>query len=164
MIRDLYASNHRHRREQALLESEGRCSNPQCRKLLGVLKLSRSYNLCFEQAHLHHPDGDPENPDARVEILCDACHMRAHRQRDKEQTKAAPRKTGYEIVRIPFLLERLAGMGLRYWDTDSGRVAWQIGELAGEAEDSLDVVLTAFHWLEAEVRSLTDKLGVQSPL
>ena len=161
MIHDLYAANHRQRREQALLEANCQCQR--CPTRFGVLKVSRAFNLKFETPHLHHPNGDPENPDAEVIILCDACHMRAHRQRGKENEKAAPRKAGYEVIRGAVLLERLAGMGLRTWSTENGRMAWQLGDLTGEAADSLDVVLTAFHWLEAEVRSLADKLEQVKP-
>jgi hypothetical protein len=158
MIRGLYAPNHRRRREQALLDSEGRCSNPACRKWLGRMKLSRNYNLCFDLGHLHHPNGDPENPDAVVQILCDSCHMRAHRQKEKSGEKAAPHKKGYEVVRTAYLLERLAGAGLRTQTTEGGRLAWQLGSLEGEAEDALDVVLTAFHWMSTEIASLTTEL------
>lgn len=163
MIRDLYASNHLQRREQALLESGGRCSNPACRKWLGRMKLSRAHNLCFDMGHLHHPDGNPEDPNARVEILCDSCHMKAHRQRAKENGKAAPRKVGYEVVRLPVLMERLAGVGLRTWKTETGRVAWRIGDLEAEAEDALDALLMAVHWMEGEIRYLADKVEQAAP-
>lgn len=155
MKRGLYAKNHRQRREEALMISEGRCSH--CEKsLMGTMKISRAYNLVFEQAHLHHPDGNPEDPDARVEILCDSCHMKAHRP--KEKGKAAPRKSGYEIVRLPVLQERLASVGLRTWRTETGRMAWQIGDLEAEAEDFMDALMMAVHWMEAEMRTLTDRL------
>lgn len=158
MIRDLYASNHLKRREQALLESGGRCSNPACGKWLGRMKLSRAHNLCFDMGHLHHPDGNPEDPNARVVILCDSCHMKAHRQREKEKGKAAPRKIGYEVVRLPVLMERLTCVGLRTWKTETGRVGWQIGNLEAEAEDFMGALVMAVHWMEAEMHTLTDRL------
>jgi hypothetical protein len=161
MIRDLYAANHQERREQAIQETDNHCSS--CKTLLGQVKVSRRHRLWFDYGQLHHPNGDPENPDALVEILCASCHMRAHRLPEKNKGKAARRKTGYEVIRIPVLLERLSSLGLRYWDTETGRVAWQVGDLSGEAADSLDVVLTAFHWLTAEVAYLTDKLEQVQP-
>jgi len=155
MKRGLYASNHRQRREEALMNTEGRCS--QCKKnLMGTMKISRAYNLVFEQAHLHHPDGNPEDPNARVEILCDSCHMRAHRS--KEKGKAAPRKTGYEIVRLPVLQERLASVGLQIWKTEEGRMAWQLGPLEAEADDFMDALVMAVHWMASEIHDLDSRL------
>jgi hypothetical protein len=156
MIRGLYADNHLQRREQAIQDTDNHCST--CKILLGQVKVSRRRRLWFDYGQLHHPDGDPENPNARVEILCASCHMKAHRRPEKEKAKATPRKTGYEVVRLPALMERLASVGLRTWKTETGRVAWQIGNLEAEAEDSLDALLMAVHWMEAEMRYLADKL------
>ena len=156
MIDELYAPNHRARRDQALLETGGCCSR--CKRLFGPMKLSRSRNLCFEQPHLHHPDGDPENPQARVEVLCDSCHMRAHRQVEQRSGKAAPRKQGYEVMRIPVFLAQLRGAGLKTWVMETGQVGWQIGALSGQAETDVEAIVQSIHWMAGEIRDLEAKL------
>jgi hypothetical protein len=141
MILDLYAPNHRERRRQALAATDDHCS--QCGALLGQVKLSRRKRLWHDVGQLHHPDGNPEDPRARVEILCASCHMRAHRSVDAQTGKVAPRKRGYEIIRLPFLFEQLASVGLDIRSDDTGQVRWQIDDLSGGAEHPVAALLMA---------------------
>jgi hypothetical protein len=156
MMHDFNAANHRQRREQALLDTKNCCSR--CHKAFFVVRLSRAYNLKIEQAHLHHPDNNPEDPEARVEVLCDSCHMAAHRQPDPGQSKAPPRKKGYEVVPLPLLRKHVRCAGLVLADTEDGTTTWCIGDLSGEAEDTVEAIELAIHWMDGEIRTLREKL------
>lgn len=160
----LYASNYQQRREETFTRSGGQCENTlangeRCPVKLGDWRITHSYQLQFEQLIIHHVNGDPENPDAVMIAICWACHMRLHRKPGPGRTKANARKQGYEVIRIPYLMEMLARVGLSTWTTANGRVGWQIGALASEANDPLDALMMALHWLSAEVRDLQEALA-----
>jgi hypothetical protein len=162
MIHDLYADNYQQRRAGAFLRSEGRCENlvngQRCPNRLGTFKISRAHNIYIEQLFLHHPNGDPENPDADVLAVCASCHMRLHRQPGPSD-KPSPRKQGYRVVRLDVLLSRLQGIGFVVTPNDVGRVTWRIGSLSAEAADPLDALTMAMHWLCAEVTDLQAELA-----
>jgi len=81
--------------------------------------------------------------------ICWACHMRLHRNPGPGRKKAAARKRGYEVIRIPHLMVMLARVGLYTWVTENRRVGWQMGTLAGEANDHIDALLMTLHWLSS---------------
>jgi hypothetical protein len=160
----LYAENYQERREQIFLRAGGRCENlldngERCPVRLGDWRITHSKQLQFEQLIIHHPNGDPENPDAEMVAICWACHMRLHRKPGPGRTKASARKRGYEVIRIPHLMVMLARVGLSTWSTENGRVAWQIGMLTSEANDHIDALTMALHWLSAEGRDLQEALA-----
>jgi hypothetical protein len=164
MQAELYADNYQERREQTFLRACGRCENildngERCPVKLGDWRITHSKQLQFEQLLIHHVNGDPENPDAEMIAICWSCHMRLHRKPGPGRKKASARKRGYEIIRIPYLFALLARSGLATWSTADGRVGWQIGMLTGEANDSIDALLMALHWLSAEVRDLQEALA-----
>jgi len=159
----LYASNYQQRREETFLRSGGRCENilangKRCPVKVGDWRITHSKQLQFEQLIIHHPHGDPENPDAEMLAICWACHMRLHRKPGPGRTKANARKQGYDVIRIPYLMEMLVRAGFSTWTTANGRVGWQMGALASEANDPIDALLMALHWLDAEVRDLQETL------
>ena len=155
----LYASNYQQRREETFTRSGGQCENTlatgeRCSVKWGDWRITRSHQLQFEQLLIHHPHGDPENPDAEMVAICWSCHMRLHRKPGPGRTKASARKQGYEVIRVAHLMEVLARVGLSTWTTANGRVGWQMGALASEANDPIDALTMALHWLSAEVRDL----------
>src|SRR5258708_29392442 len=104
MRQELYAANLRTRREAALLRSEGQCEHlltdehgnaVRCPNRIGVFKISHAHNPCFEQLHLHHPNGDPENPNAEVLLYCSSCHMKMNRN-PGTTGQEPPRKQDYQ--------------------------------------------------------------------
>src|SRR6266567_4770925 len=104
----LYAANYAQRRIETLNRSGGRCENilaneKRCPVRLGDWRITHSYQLQFEQLLIHHPNGDPENPDAEMIAVCWACHMRLHRRPGPGRKKASARKQGYDVIRIPYL-------------------------------------------------------------
>ncbi len=166
MRQELYAANLRTRREAALLRSGGQCENMltdedgnavRCPNRIGVFKISRAHNACFEQLHLHHPNGDPENPAAEVLLYCSSCHMKMHRK-PGTNGKVPPRKQGYQTVTTAHLLNCLAGAGFSVWPTAENRIAWRIGALEAEAFDVVEAIAMAFHWLGAEIEDLQAEL------
>ncbi|MHB8596724.1 MAG: hypothetical protein ACYDER_07935 [Ktedonobacteraceae bacterium] len=159
----LYAENYQERREEVFLRSAGRCEHilpggERCPTKLGDWRITRSKQVQFEQLLIHHPNGDPENPDAEMLVVCWACHMRLHRQPGPGRPKASARKQGYEVIRVPHLMGLLARVGLSTWVTTDGRVGWQMSGLAGEASDPLDALFMALHWLNREVSDLQGTL------
>lgn len=160
----LYASNYWQRREEIFARANGQCENilpggERCPVKLGDWRITRSRQLQFEQLIIHHPDGDPENPNARMLTICWACHMRLHRKPGPGRPKASARKQGYEVIRVPHLMELLATRaGFSTWPTPDGRVGWQIGPLTGEANDSIGALMMALHWLAGEMRDLQSQL------
>lgn len=160
----LYASNYWQRREEIFIRSGGQCENilptgERCTVKLGDLRITRSRQLQFEQLLIHHPNGDPENPDAEMLAVCWACHMRLHRKPGPGRPKASAQKQGYEVVRVPYLMQLLAtSAGFCTWPTPSGRVRWQIGPLTGEANDAIGALMMALHWLVGEIRDLQSQL------
>jgi hypothetical protein len=157
MNKALYAPNYPQRREEAFLRAAGQCENllngERCKVRLGDWRTTRSKQLQFEQLICHHVNGDPENPEAELLIICWACHMRLHRQPGPGRKKASARKQGYEAIRIPHLLKRLACSSFHTWTRPDGSTGWQIGQFFGEANDPVDAIAIALHWLEAEVRT-----------
>ena len=157
----LYAYNYQQRREETFNRAGGQCENilangERCPVKLGQWRITHSKQLQFEQLIIHHPNGDPENPDAEMIAICWACHMRLHRRPGPGRTKATAKKRGYEVIRIPYLMDLLARAGFRTWSTTSGRVGWQIGALASEANDHIDALTMALHWLTGEIRDLQE--------
>ena len=160
----LYAPNYPERREEIFVRSGGQCENilpdgERCPVKLGDLRITRSRHLQFEELLIHHPNGDPENPDADMLAVCWACHMRLHRKAGPGRPKAEARKQGYEVIRIPYLMALLARAGFSTWSTPAGRVGWQIGALASEANDSIEALTMALHWMAGEMRDLQDALA-----
>ena len=160
----LYAPNYPERREETFARADGRCENmlpdgERCPVKLGDWRITRSRQLQFEQLLIHHPDGDPENPNARLLAVCWACHMRLHRKPGPGRLKAEARKQGYEVIRIPYLMALLARAGFSTWPTPAGHVGWQIGALASEANDSIEALIMALHWMAGEVCDLQDALA-----
>lgn len=160
----LYAPNYPERREETFARAAGRCENiladgERCPVSLGMWRITRSRQLQFEQLIIHHPDGDPENPNARMLAICWACHMRLHRQPGPGRPKASARKQGYDVIRVPYLMELLATRaGFSTWPTPTGAVGWQIGPLTGEANDSIGALMMALHWLVGEIRDQQNQL------
>ena len=161
----LYAPNYQQRRAETFARADGRCENiladgTRCPVRLGDWRVTRSRQLQFEQLIIHHPDNDPENPNARLLAICWACHMRLHRKPGPGRKKASARKQGYEVIRVQYLMELLATRaGLSTWPTPDGRVGWQIGTLTGEAADSLGALMMALHWILGEMRDLQEALA-----
>jgi len=160
----LYAENYQQRREETFLRACGRCENlldngERCPVKFGDLRITRSHQLQFEQLLIHHVNGDPENPDAMMIAICWACHMRLHRRPGPGRKKAAARKRGYEVMRIPHLMAMLARAGFHTWVTEDEHVGWQMGVLASEANDHIDALTMALHWLDAEGRDLQEALA-----
>lgn len=163
MQAELYAENYPARRVEAFIRSGGQCENmlsreKRCPVKLGDMRITRSGWLQFEQLICHHPNGDPENPDAELLFVCWACHMRLHRRPGPGRSKASARKQGYQVIRIPPLMEKLASAGLLSWEQPDGRIGWQIGTLCGEAHDHIEAITTAVHWAVGELRSLQETL------
>jgi len=161
MMRDLYADNYLKRRLEVLLRAEGRCEHTidgkPCPNRLGTFKISRSHQPYFEQLYMHHPNGDPENPDAEMIAVCASCHMKLHRQ-PGPNGKAPSRKQGYKVISMEQLLCRLAAVGFTVAPNEECRVDWSIGPFAAEAADPVDALLMALHWLTAEVGDLQREL------
>ena len=161
----LYAPNYPERREEIFVRSGGQCENiladgERCTVKLGDLRITRSHQLQFEELLIHHPNGDPENPDADMLAVCWACHMRLHRKPGPGRPKADARKRGYEVIRIPYLMSLLAkSAGLSTWPTPTGGVGWRIDALTGEAAGPLDALLMALHWMRGELRDLQEALA-----
>jgi hypothetical protein len=162
MNKALYADNYPVRRQEAFLRAAGQCEHllngERCKVRLGDWRVTRSKQLQFEQLICHHVNGDPENPEAELLIICWACHMRLHRKPGPGRKKASARKQGYEVIRIPHLLSLLTCAGFHTWTLPSGSTGWQIGPFQSEAHDPVDAIVMALHWLEAEVRDLQEKL------
>lgn len=163
MQADLYAPNYPTRRMEAFIRSGGRCENmlapnERCPVKVGDWRITRSGWMQFEQLICHHPNGDPENPDAELLFVCWACHMRLHRRPGPGRKKASARKQGYTAVRVAYLLEQLSSSSFHTWNADGGRTGWQIGELCGEASDPLDAIAMALHWQEREIHDLQARL------
>ncbi len=164
MNKKLYAPNYEQRRALAFLRSGGRCENilastgQRCPVKLGDMRITRSGWLQFEQLICHHPNNDPENPDAELLFVCWACHMRLHRRPGPGRKKASARKCGYEAIRVPHLMELLACSGLATWSLPDGGVGWRIDALTGSARDSIEAIAIALHWLSSEIRELQSKL------
>ncbi len=158
----LYAANYAQRREETFIRAGGQCENilngERCPVRAGDWRVTRSKQLQFEQLIIHHVNGDPENPDAVMIATCWACHMRLHRKPGPGRTKASVRKQGYEVIRIPYLMDLLACAGFHTWSTANGRVGWQIGELESSANNHIDALTMALHWLTGEIRDLQSKL------
>jgi hypothetical protein len=160
----LYAANYQERREETFLRSGGRCEHilpdgQRCPVKLGDWRITRSKQVQFEQLLIHHPNGDPENPDAETMAVCWGCHMRLHRQPGPGRPKASARKQGYDVIRVPYLMELLVRAGFSTWTTTNGSISWQIGPLHGSANDPIDALLMALHWLQSEVRDLQEALS-----
>ncbi len=62
------------------------------------------------------------------------------------------------MIRIHYLMDLLARAGFHTWSTANGRVGWQIGELTSDANDPIDALTMALHWLTGEIRDLQSKL------
>ena len=98
MMKQLYASNYEQRRDLAFLRSGGRCEHilastgERCKVKLGDMRLTRSKHLQFEQLICHHTNGDPENAEAELLIICWGCHMRLHRRPGPGRKKASARQ------------------------------------------------------------------------
>lgn len=163
MMPELYAPNYPQRRLEALIRSEGRCENiingKRCPNHLGMFKISRAGNACFEQLYIHHPNQDPWNPEADLQVVCSRCHMLLHRQPEQDG-KVPPKKRGYRIIGVDHLLHRLAGVGFRAHYTEECRVAWSFGPCAfhAEAVDMLDALTMCLHWTGGELRDLQEAL------
>jgi hypothetical protein len=158
----LYAPNYQQRREETFNRADGRCENKladgeRCPVSLGDWRITHSHQLQFEQLLIHHPNGDPENPDAEMMAVCWACHMRLHRKPGPGRPKGGARKQGYDVIRVPYLMELLARAGFFTWPTPDGRVGWQIGALASEANDSIDALTMALYWMVGEIRDLQNE-------
>jgi hypothetical protein len=106
---------------------------------------------------MHHPNGDPENPDAEMIAVCASCHMKLHRKPDNDG-KMPPQKQGYKVIGMEYLLSRLAAVGFTVATNEGCRVDWSIGPFAAEAADPIDALLMALHWLTAEVGDLQREL------
>ncbi len=106
---------------------------------------------------MHHPNDDPENPDAEMLAVCASCHMKLHRQ-PGPNGKASSRKQGYKVISVEHLLCRLAAVGFTVAPNEECRVEWSIGPFAAEATDPIDALLMALHWLTAEVGDLQREL------
>ncbi|HET8843267.1 MAG TPA: hypothetical protein VFN35_17525 [Ktedonobacteraceae bacterium] len=164
MIKKLYAANYPQRREETFLRAAGRCENilagkERCPTKLGDWRITHSKQLQFEQLIIHHPNGDPENPDAVMIAICWSCHMRLHRRPGPGRTKASARKTGYEVIRVPHLMELLRCSGFSTWSLPEGGIGWKIDALCGEACDSIDAVAVALHWMSSEILFLQEQLS-----
>jgi hypothetical protein len=163
-MRDLYADNYPQRRLEVLLRAEGRCENKiegqRCPNRLGTFKISHSYQPYFEQLYMHHPNSDPENPDAEMIAVCASCHMKLHRQ-PESNGKTSSRKQGYKVISINHLLCRLASVGFTAVPNEECRFDWSIGPFTAEAADPVDALLMALHWLTAEVGDLKRELEQQ---
>jgi len=159
----LYADNYQQRREETFLRSGGRCENvrdgERCPVKLGDWRITRSLQIQFEQLLIHHVNGDPENPNAEMLAVCWACHMRLHRKPGPGRKKASARKRGYDVIRVAHLMAMLARSGLATWATTNGRVGWQVGALTSEANDPIDALVMALHWLNAEGHDLQEALA-----
>jgi hypothetical protein len=153
MMRDLYAYNYPQRRLETLLRAEGRCENmvdgQRCSNRLGTFKIS----------HSHHPNDDPENPDAEMIAVCASCHMRLHRQ-PGSNGKASSKKQGYKVVRLDQLLHSLAATGFSASFNEECRVSWRFDPCGFQADaaDMLDALAMCLHWLGGEVRDLQEAL------
>jgi hypothetical protein len=159
----LYAENYAQRRIETLNRSGGRCENilangKRCPVRWGDWRITRSHQLQFEQLLIHHPNGDPENPDAEMIAVCWACHMRLHQQPGPGRKKASAQKQGYEVIRIPYLMDLLTRAGLHTWSTANGYIGWQIGTLASEANNHIEALTMALHWMVGEIHDLQNKL------
>ncbi len=162
MMHDLYADNYAERRQETFLRAAGRCEHiihgQRCPNRLGTFKISHAHNPYFEQLSIHHPNNDPENPQAEMVAVCASCHMKLHRKPDAHGTVAA-RKRGYTVVSIRHLLMRLTSAGFSVQPNEACRVTWRIGPLQGEAVDPLEAVGMAMQWLSAEVFDLQKELA-----
>lgn len=142
MICDLYAGNYEERRQETLMQAAGRCENMLdgqcCKRRLGTFKISRVYNPCFEQLLIHHPNNDPWNPDADMIAVCASCHMKLHRN-PATSGKVPPRKPGYKVVSMEFLLDRLAGVSFSASFNEECRVSWRFAPCGFQA-DTADVL------------------------
>lgn len=158
----LYAANYAQRREETFIRATGQCENilnGERRPVrAGDWRVTRSKQLQFEQLIIHHVNSDQENPDAVMIATCWTCHMRLHRKPGPGRTTTSTRKQGYEVIRIPYLMDLLARAGFHTWSTANGRIGWQIGELESLANDHVDALTMALHWLTGEIRDLQSKL------
>jgi len=163
MMRELYADNYPQRRLEVLLRAEGRCEHivngQRCSNRLGTFKISHSYQPYFEQLYMHHPNDDPENPDAEMIAVCASCHMRLHRQ-PGSNGKASAKKQGYKVVRLDQLLNSLAATGFSASFNEECRVSWRFDPCGfqEDAADMLDALAMCLHWLGGEVRDLQEAL------
>src|SRR5712692_2712333 len=159
MMHDLYAGNYAERRQETFLRAAGRCEHiihgQRRPNRLGTFKISHAHNPYFEQLSIHHPNNDPENPEAEMVAICASCHMKLHRKPDANGTVAA-KKRGYTVVSISHLLMRLASAGFFVQPKEACRVTWRIGTLTAEAADALDAICMAMYWLSGEVRDLQE--------
>lgn len=162
MNKALYHPNYELRRKEAFLRAGGRCENTvngeRCKKRNSDWRVTRSGMVQFEQLICHHPNHDPENPEAELLIICWSCHMRLHRRPGPGRKKASARKEGYEAIRVPHLLNLLSVSGFHTWALPSGGTGWQIGQLCGEANDPVDAIAIALHWLQSDMQDLQTKL------
>ena len=62
------------------------------------------------------------------------------------------------MIRIHYLMDLLARAGFHTWSTANGRVGWQIGELKSSANNHIDALTMALHWLTGEIRDLQSTL------
>lgn len=132
MQRDLYPENWLDIRKAVLERAKGRCE--ECRARHGrTLRVStRTGNHFITYLAVTHPDHDPWNPNARLRVLCQACHQKQDRQH--HQTNAAKTrllaKLGWsyrygsisnrELVGIA----RRLGIAIEYTPGEDGQGIW----------------------------------------
>lgn len=81
-----YAENYRERAQRCKEDAGWRCQ--WCAAAHGSIKLNwrgEPYEVVLTAAHLDH---DPENPEARLACLCQACHMNYDRPEHVQHAKA----------------------------------------------------------------------------
>jgi hypothetical protein len=131
-------------RAAACLERAGyRCEH--CGIAHGVLRVGKRskspYVVYLHAAHINH---DPANPMASLKALCPACHMKHDRRTERKVT--TPRRQGYQVVSTSRLLLEMHSAGLRICQ-EGDHFSWQVGDLSGLANDLLDAIGSALHYL-----------------
>jgi hypothetical protein len=110
MQQDLYPLDWK-ARAAACLARAGYCCE-HCSIPHGVLRVGKRskspYVVYVHAAHINH---DPENPQAELQALCPACHMKHDRRTERKET--FPRRQGYQVVSTSRLLLEMHGAGLR---------------------------------------------------
>jgi hypothetical protein len=143
MQQDLYPLDWKTRAAACLASAGYRCEH--CGIAHGVLRVGKRskspYVVYLHAAHINH---DPENPQAVLNALCPACHMKHDRRTERKGT--TPRRQGYQVVSTSRLLLEMRSAGLRI-SQEGDHFSWRVGDLSGLANDLLDAIGSALHCL-----------------
>lgn len=160
------------KRREAIAQANNAC--PKCGAIHGqtVRTSERTGNLWVTYLQLAHPDHNPWDPNARVEVICNGCHMR----KDGPLHTASARKTrelrkngkgrryqrnsvsNHELVRIASVL----GIDLVYEpDEQGGSWHWYSEVSSGSQCEMPSALNQALYDLVATYRELAHRYAPQ---